>query len=62
MFLTLFANERGELMEYPGIGMLGRSGSDWVVPEEIEMIPLPRGASLVSVPGCIPVGLDSEGN
>lgn len=61
MLLTLFANELGELLEYPGIGMLGRSGSDWVVPEKSEMIPLPRGASLVSVPGCIPVGLDSEG-
>lgn len=58
MFLTLFANEKGEALEYPGIGLLGRSGSDWVVPENTEMIPLPRGASLVSVPGCIPVGLD----
>lgn len=59
MFLTLFANERGEVLEYPGIGLLGRSGSDWVVPGNNEMIPLPRGASLVSVPDCIPVGLDA---
>ena len=59
MFPTLFANEQGEVLEYPGIGLLGRSGSGWVVPENNEMIPLPRGASLVSVPGCIPVGLDA---
>lgn len=60
MFLTLFANEKGEVLEYPGIGLLGRSGSEWVVPEDKEMIPLPRGASLVGVPGRIPVGLDAE--
>ncbi len=60
MFITLFANQQGELLEYPGIGMLGRSGSNWVIPEENEMIPLPRGASLVIVPGCIPVGVDSQ--
>lgn len=61
MFLTLFANEKGEVLEHPGVGMLGRSGSAWVVPENYEMIPLPRGASLVNVPACIPVGLDSGG-
>lgn len=60
MFLTLFANDKCEVLEYPGIGLLGRSGSDWVVPEDKEMIPLPRGASLVSIPGCIPVGLDAD--
>jgi len=58
LFLTLFANEKGEVLEHPGISMLGRSGNDWVVPEDREMIPLPRGASLVSLPDCVPVGLD----
>lgn len=58
MFLTLFANNRGEVLEYPGMKMLGRSGLDWVVPDKSEMIPLPKGASLVNVPECIPVGLN----
>jgi len=59
MYLTLFANDNGEVLEYPGIGLLGRSGSEWVVPEDMEMIPLPRGASLVGIPGYVPVGLDA---
>lgn len=34
MFLTLYANENNELLEHPGVAMLGRTGSDWVEPEE----------------------------
>jgi len=60
MFLTLYANENNELLEHPGVAMLGRTGSDWVEPEEGEMIPLPKGASLVTVPNCYPVGLEQD--
>lgn len=59
-FLALYANEKGEVLEHPRVNMLGRSGMDWVEPEREEMMPLPRGASLVSVPGYIPVGLDEN--
>jgi pyruvate-formate lyase-activating enzyme len=57
MYLTLFNNQAGEVLEHQAMTMLGRSGSDWVQPEAPEMIPLPRGASLVTLPGYIPVGL-----
>jgi len=60
MFLTVYANEKGDALEHPGMTMLGRSGLDWVEPVPEEMIPLPKGASLVSVPGHVPVGLDAE--
>ena len=60
MFLTVYANEKGEALEHPGMTMLGRSGLDWVEPTREEMIPLPKGASLVSVPAHIPVGLDGQ--
>ncbi len=60
MFLALYANENQELLEHSGIAMLGRTGTNWVEPEELEMIPLPRGASLVTVPYYIPVGLDGD--
>ncbi len=59
--LTLYANDKGEIFESPQLGMVARSGMDWVVPEPGEMMPLPRGASLVSVPGHIPVGIDKKG-
>lgn len=58
MYLTLYANENGEILEHPDLGLLGRSGGEWVVPEDEEMIPLPLGASLVKVPYHIPVGID----
>lgn len=62
MYLTLYANEKAEVLEHPGISMLGRTGQEWVSPEEEEMIPLPKGASLVSIPYHIPVGLDRNDN
>ena len=59
-FLTLYANEKGEVLEHPRFGMLGRTGMEWVEPEREEMIPLPQGASLVSIPGHIPVAFDND--
>ena len=56
-FLVLYANEKGQVIEHPQWTMLGRSGMEWVEPEREEMIPLPRGASLVSLPGQVPVAL-----
>jgi pyruvate-formate lyase-activating enzyme len=62
VFLTLYGNEKGELFEHPRIGMVGRSGDKWLVPEEKEMIPLPRGSSIIRIPGYIPVGLGENQN
>lgn len=47
-------------MEAPGLGMLARSGTEWVEPEPGEMMPLPNGAALVSIPDQIPIGWDGE--
>ncbi|SHH30126.1 Radical SAM superfamily protein [Thermosyntropha lipolytica DSM 11003] len=60
MYFTLYANDKGEVWEYPDMAMLGRSGNTWLVPVEREMIPLPKGASLVALPGCLPVGLNAK--
>lgn len=60
MYLTLYVNEKGEVLEHPENIMLGRSGIEWIVPEDEEMIPLPKGAALVSIPGFIPVGMNSK--
>jgi len=61
MYLTVYANKKGEIFEYPELALLGRAGNDWLQPEEEEMIPLPEGAALVSIPGFLPVGLDKRG-
>ena len=60
MYLSLYANEKGEVLDHPNILMLGRSGNEWLLPEAGEMMPLPRGSSLVRIPGNIPVGLDMK--
>lgn len=58
MLLSLYANSRGEVLEHPDFFMLGRSGNNWLMPEKYEVIPLPKGSSLVAVPGTIPAGLN----
>ncbi len=58
---TLYANEKDELFDEPGLQMLARSGMEWVSPEPDEMIPLPKGASLVRIPTHRAVGLDTRG-
>lgn len=60
MFLALYSNPKGEVFEDRENSALGRSGLEWVVPEENEMIPLPKGATLVSIPGYMPVGINAD--
>ncbi len=62
MFLAVYADQAGRIYEHPHLGMLGRSGNAWVEPLPEEMIPLPQGASLVSIPGFLPVGMKSDGS
>jgi len=60
MFLTLYADEKGQLLDFPMKTMLGRSGFQWIEPLEEEMIPLPEGATLVTLPGHYPVGINEK--
>lgn len=60
MFGTLFVDEKDELCPHPEYTMLGRSGSQWLEPCPQEMIPLPKGSTLVSMPGYLAVGWSEE--
>ncbi|MGI5920598.1 MAG: radical SAM protein [Syntrophomonadaceae bacterium] len=62
MFLTLYSNSRGEVFEDKETIMLGRNGTEWVVPDPSEMMPLPKGATLVTIPGYMPVGIGEDDN
>lgn len=62
MFLAVYADAAGRIYEHPHVSLLGRSGNGWVEPLEEEMMPLPEGASLVSVPGFAPVGMNPDGS
>lgn len=56
----VYADENGQVFDHPRYLGIGRSGDAYMEILEEELIPLPDGASLVSLPGCTPIGLDPE--
>jgi pyruvate-formate lyase-activating enzyme len=54
----VYADEHGNVFDHPDFYGLGRSGDMVVEMMEEELIPLPEGATLVSLPFTRPVGLD----
>ncbi|HSH12970.1 MAG TPA: radical SAM protein, partial [Desulfurivibrionaceae bacterium] len=57
----LYANEKGEICDLPELGMVGRSGRDFQVPDLSCLIPLPAGSELFLLDERMPVGFDSPG-
>ncbi len=60
MFNSLYSDTNGKIFEDKNLGFLGRSGLQWVEPEEGDLVPLPEGSSLVMMSGHYPVGLNSS--
>ena len=56
----VFADCHGKVRDHPYLGMAGRSGHTFVLPEEAELVPLPGGSQLFTMPGRFPVGWDEE--
>lgn len=54
----VYADEHGNVFDHPDYFGLGRSGDMIVELMEDELIPLPEGATLVSLPFTRPIGLD----
>ncbi|RUM36274.1 MAG: radical SAM protein [Desulfobulbus sp.] len=54
----LFANSRGEILDYDGLDMAGASGDLFALPGNMELIELPEGSELFVLPGRLPVGID----
>lgn len=57
MYLV-YADKRGQVYDHSELIGLGRSGDSLMEILEEELIPLPEGATLVSLPNCHPVGMD----
>ncbi len=54
------ADSRGQILDHPSLGMAGRSGLDVVeVPDE-DLLRIPEGTRLFSMPGSRPVAWDSR--
>jgi pyruvate-formate lyase-activating enzyme len=56
----VFADSRGNIMDFPGLAMVGRSG-DYLLPiTASDIMPMPEGSQLYVIPGRSPVGMDRE--
>ncbi|MDY0292097.1 MAG: radical SAM protein [Desulfuromonadaceae bacterium] len=57
-FYTVVATLDGEIFEHPEYRMAGMSGTAVCIPGDAEMIPLPEGSRLFTMPGVFPVGIN----
>uniref|UniRef100_UPI00405710AE radical SAM protein n=1 Tax=Candidatus Electronema sp. TaxID=2698783 RepID=UPI00405710AE len=56
----VFANSKGEIIDYEGLEMAGSSAGEFRRLEPEELIPLPEGSELFVLPGRLPVGIEPE--
>ena len=54
----IFSDPSGKIYNYPGLKLAGQSGDHIVLPLPSEVVPLPRGSQLFTLPGRVPVGWD----
>ncbi|WP_298036001.1 radical SAM protein [uncultured Desulfuromonas sp.] len=58
--LAVVADASGEVFEHPELLMAGMNGPDPRLPREDELIPLPEGSRLFTLPGTSPIGFDRK--
>lgn len=56
----IFSNSEGKVFDHPILKLAGRSGDRILLPISSEIVPLPEGSQLFTLPGRIPVGWDEE--
>lgn len=56
----VYADKNGQVYDHPDYLAIGRSGESLLEILEEELIPLPEGATLVSLPNTRPIGMDPE--
>lgn len=57
---VVYADENGNVYDHPELLAVGRDGDILTECLPEELIPLPEGATLVSLPGTVPIGLDPD--
>jgi len=53
----VYANEKGEIKNFPDLHMAGRSGNFFSRPVHEDLIPLPEGSELFLLPDRLPIGI-----
>lgn len=56
----VFANSKGEILDYSGLRMAGCAAGQFYRPTLEDLIELPAGSELFALPGRMPVGIESE--
>jgi pyruvate-formate lyase-activating enzyme len=56
----ILSDPEGNVFDHPDLKLAGRSGDRIVLPPPSELIPLPKGSQLFTLPGRIPIGWDEE--
>lgn len=58
----VFSDSEQNIFDHPYLKALGRSGDRLVLPDPKELVPLPEGSQLFTLPGRIPIGWDEVKN
>ncbi|MDD2465799.1 MAG: radical SAM protein [Desulfobulbus sp.] len=58
----LFATAQGEILDYSGLHMAGSAAGRLFAPRLDELIELPAGSELFTLPQRLPIGIESESN
>jgi len=56
----IFSDPDGRIFDYPHLSLAGQSGGSVVPLNPSELVPLPKGSQLFTMPGRIPVGWDEK--
>jgi len=56
----LYADEKGNIYDHPDLCMAGMNGTVAVLPEDMELIPLPEDSRLFTMPAMPPIAWDSR--
>jgi pyruvate-formate lyase-activating enzyme len=56
----LYADSKGNIFDHPTLTMAGMNGTEAVLPENVELIPLPEDSRLFTIPDTPPVAWDSR--
>jgi pyruvate-formate lyase-activating enzyme len=58
----VYANQHGEIKNFPGLDMAGRSGNFFYKPALEDLVPLPEGSELFLLPERLPIGIAPDNN
>lgn len=56
----LYADARGNIYDHPELCMAGMNGPEAVLPEDVELIPLPEGSRIFTIPDTPPIAWNEK--